>query len=129
VVIRTVAETDELQHLYGALVAIGRLRRAATVEQRQLDVVERRRARQQVEPLEDEPDLLVAHGASASFDMRDTSWPSRKYCPEVGRSRQPTMCMKVDLPEPEVPVTARNSPGWTSRLTPRSAFTWTSPTT
>ena len=31
------------------------------VEQRQLDVVERRRARQQVEALEHEPDLLIAH--------------------------------------------------------------------
>src|SRR4051794_36701666 len=39
------------------------------------------------------------------------------------------MCMKVDLPEPDGPVTARNSPRSTSRLTPRSAFTSTSPTT
>src|SRR5262245_32017966 len=39
------------------------------------------------------------------------------------------MCMKVDLPEPDGPVTARNSPVWTSRFTPRSAFTSTSPTT
>ena len=35
------------------------LRRHAGVDQRQLDVVERGRARQQVEGLEDEPDLLV----------------------------------------------------------------------
>src|SRR5881409_1239534 len=61
--------------------------------------------------------------------MRDTSWPSRKYCPDVGRSRQPTMCMNVDLPDPDGPVTARNSPVCTSRLTPRSARTSTSPTT
>ena len=33
------------------------------------------------------------------------------------------MCMNVDLPEPDGPVTARNSPRWTSRLTPRSACT------
>lgn len=38
------------------------------------------------------------------------------------------MCMNVDLPEPDGPVTATNSPRWTSRLTPRSAFTSTSPT-
>ena len=37
------------------------LRRDAGVDQRQLDVVERRGAGQQVERLEDEPDLLVAH--------------------------------------------------------------------
>src|SRR5712691_5672969 len=61
--------------------------------------------------------------------MRDTSCPSRRYWPDVGRSRHPTMCMKVDLPEPDGPVTARNSPRWTSRFTPRSAFTSTSPTT
>src|SRR5438309_2292330 len=60
--------------------------------------------------------------------MRDTSCPSRKYCPAVGRSRQPTMCMNVDLPDPDGPVTARNSPRWTSRFTPRSARTSTSPT-
>ena len=35
--------------------------RRAVVEQRQFDVVERRGARQQVEALEDEPDLAVAH--------------------------------------------------------------------
>ena len=42
---------------------------AAVVEQRQLDVLERRRARQQVEALEDEADLRVAEIASSSFDM------------------------------------------------------------
>src|SRR5438132_976381 len=61
--------------------------------------------------------------------MRETSWPSRKYWPDVGRSRQPTMCMKVDLPDPDGPVTERNSPVCTSRFTPRSALTSTSPTT
>ena len=34
------------------------------------------------------------------------------------------MCMNVDLPEPEGPVTATNSPVWTSRFTPRSARTF-----
>ena len=34
------------------------------------------------------------------------------------------MCMNVDLPEPDGPVTARNSPFGTSMLTPRSAYTW-----
>src|SRR5262245_59637245 len=61
--------------------------------------------------------------------MRETSWPSRKYWPDVGRSRQPAMCMNVDLPEPDGPVTARNSPCSTSRFTPRSARTSISPTT
>src|SRR5438046_3019092 len=39
------------------------------------------------------------------------------------------MCMNVDLPDPDGPVTAMNSPRSTSRFTPRSAFTSTSPTT
>src|SRR4249920_4171674 len=82
-----------------------------------------------LKPWKTNPIFLLRTAASASFDIFDTSWPSRKYWPEVGRSRQPTMCMKVDLPEPDGPVTARNSPRGTSRLTPRSAFTSTSPTT
>src|ERR1700682_3941085 len=79
-------------------------------------------------PWNTNPILRLRTAASASFDMRDTSWPSSRYWPDVGRSRQPMMCMQVDLPDPEGPVTARNSPLGTSRLTPRSAFTSTSPT-
>src|SRR5262252_2920026 len=57
-----VAQADEFEHLLRTLVPLGRLHRVAAVEERQLDVVERRRPRQQVENLEHEPDLLVAHG-------------------------------------------------------------------
>ena len=39
----------------------GRLHRLVRVEQRQFDVVERRRARQQIESLKHEADLPVAH--------------------------------------------------------------------
>ena len=62
VVVHALAEADDLEHFLRALVPLGGLHlvRAAVVEQRQLDVVERRRPRQQVEPLEDEADLLVA---------------------------------------------------------------------
>ena len=35
--------------------------------------------------------------------------------------------MKVDLPEPDGPITATNSPAAMSRLTPRSAWTSCSP--
>ena len=35
--------------------------------------------------------------------------------------------MKVDFPEPDGPITATNSPRAMSRLTPRSAWTWYSP--
>src|SRR4051812_10090093 len=50
------------------------------------------------------------------------------YVPLVGRSRHPRMCISVDLPEPDGPVTATNSPASTSRFAPRSARTVTSPT-
>ena len=38
------------------------------------------------------------------------------------------MCMSVDLPDPDGPVTATNSPFSTSRSAPRRARTMTSPT-
>src|SRR6266542_1857521 len=48
--------------------------------------------------------------------------------PEVGGVRPPMMWNSVDLPEPEGPMTARNSPAATSRSTPRNAGTSTCPT-
>src|SRR5262249_34504385 len=130
VMIHALAETDDLEDLLRAPVTLGRLHAipARVVEQRKLDVVERRGARQQVEALEHEADLLVADVGQFVLDMRETSLPSRKYWPLVGRSRQPTMCMNVDLPDPDGPVTHTNSPGWTSSEAPRSAFTSMSPT-
>ena len=54
------AEADRRERVHRPLVPFGRLHlAAAVVEQRQLDVVERRRARQQVEALEHEADLPV----------------------------------------------------------------------
>ena len=38
------------------------------------------------------------------------------------------MCMKVDLPEPDGPTMATNSPASTSSDTPRRAWTAVSPT-
>ena len=52
-----------------------------------------------------------------------TSSPARWYRPAVGTSRQPKMCMSVDLPEPEGPMMATYSPCSIVRLTPRSAAT------
>jgi len=45
-------------------------------------------------------------------DMVETGC-RRAYVPRVGLSRQPTMFMNVDLPEPEAPMTATNS--WPGR--------------
>src|SRR6202022_4427039 len=65
--------------------------------------------------------------ASAFLSCEETSIPSRKYRPEVIRSRQPSMFMKVDLPLPLAPMMATNSPRWISTLTPRNACTRVSP--
>ena len=63
-----------------------------------------------LKPWNTKPIFLFRTSASWSLDICETSWPSRKYWPEVGRSRQPRMCISVDLPEPDGPVTATNSP-------------------
>ena len=47
--------------------------------------------------------------------------------PAVGRSRPARMCIRVDLPEPDEPITATSSPGWTDSETPRRASTAVSP--
>jgi len=39
----------------------------------------------------------------------------KKISPQEGSSRVPRICNKVDLPEPEVPKMARESPGKISR--------------
>src|ERR1700731_4180961 len=54
-------EPDSCERLHGAAAALCRTQLALAVEQRQLHIFERRGARQQVEPLKDESDLLVAH--------------------------------------------------------------------
>ena len=63
---------------------------------------------------------------ASSFNA-DSSRPSTVTAPEVGRSSPPSMCSRVDLPEPEVPTTARKHPFSTERLTPSRAQTWVSP--
>src|SRR5262245_27297858 len=52
-----------------------------------------------------------------------TGTPSRSYVPEVGESRQPMIAMSVDLPDPDGPIRATNSPRWTVRSMPRRACT------
>ena len=47
--------------------------------------------------------------------------------PDVGLSSPARMCMSVDLPEPDGPITAVSWPVGTSSETPRSASTAVSP--
>src|SRR5208282_2857767 len=65
--------------------------------------------------------------ASSGSDSRATSRPSNTYWPLVGRSRQPMMFIIVDLPEPDDPMMATNSPRSTETLTACSARTSVSP--
>jgi hypothetical protein len=60
--------------------------------------------------------------------MFDTSRPSSSYDPLVGRSRQPTMFISVDLPEPDVPMMATYSLAEMSMSTPSSARIRSGPT-
>ena len=81
-VVGAVAEADGLERRAGAPCRSRRLERAAAVvEQRQLDVVERARARQQVEALEDEADLLVADARQIVARQPRHVAPSRTYWP------------------------------------------------
>ena len=49
--------------------------------------------------------------------------PSKRYVPAVGRSRQPSTFSSVDLPEPDGPTMASESPGSSRRSTSRRATT------
>ena len=53
--------------------------------------------------------------------------PSIQTSPEVGWSSPARMCMRVDLPEPDGPMTAVSSPRLTSIEQPRRASTAVSP--
>ena len=78
-----------------------------------------------MEGLEDEADRLVAeHGELAVVEPAMSSPPIRSRR-SVGRSRQPSRCINVDLPEPDGPRIAAYSPGRTGTVTPRSASTVT----
>jgi len=47
-----------------------------------------------------------------------TSSPSKRYLPELGRSRHPIMCIRVLLPAPEGPTIEINSPSSTKKEMP-----------
>ena len=55
------------------------------------------------------------------------SVPLTVTLPDVGLSSPARMCIRVDLPEPEGPITAVRLPSVTSTETPRSASTAVSP--
>ena len=64
---------------------------------------------------------------SAVSSSRVMSWPAISTCPSVGWSSPARMCIRVDLPEPDGPITAVSLPRAMSSDTPRSASTAVSP--
>ena len=55
------------------------------------------------------------------------SVPATATSPDVGLSSPARMCISVDLPDPDGPMTAVALPGAISTVTPRSASTAVSP--
>src|SRR6516165_3944730 len=61
---------------------------------------------------------------ASSSSVRPTNGsPARETSPSVGVSSPATMLSNVDLPHPDGPITATNSPGVIVKSTPRSART------
>ena len=86
------------------------------------DMVGRRLKRWKTKPMRARRILV----RSAS-ERREKSVPSMVTEPLVAGVRPPRMWKRVDLPEPEGPTMATNSPGQISKLTLRSASTCTLP--
>ena len=93
----------------------------AAIDERELHVLERGGAIEQVEALEDESDVVAAQQRALLPRQRADVHAAKAIDAAGRRSRQPRMFMAVDLPDPLGPMTATNSPGSTSKLTPASA--------
>src|SRR5262245_55345265 len=65
--------------------------------------------------------------ASFVWSRAQMSMPSTSTWPELGVSTPPMMCSSVDLPEPEGPTMATNSPFSTLKLTPSMDLICVSP--
>ena len=66
------------------------------------------------------PTLWLRHWARALSESCATSVPATMTCPDVGRSMPAIRLSSVVLPEPEGPMSARNSPCGTCRSIPSS---------
>ena len=77
------------------------------------DILEQRQRRQQLEELEDDADRLPRQRARPFSLSLCTGWPSTITLPAVGRSMPVIMLSIVDLPLPDGPMIATNSPAFT----------------
>ncbi len=75
----------------------------------------------QIVVLKDEADLSSAEDGQFLILEGEDFLASTSTLPPVGRSSPPSICSRVDLPEPEVPTMATNSPFSTEKLMPSSA--------
>ena len=73
------------------------------------------------------PSISLRTAASSLRLILPTSRPLSRYTPWVGTSRQPMMFMQVDLPEPDWPTMATNSPLSIFMVMWSAAFTVVSP--
>ena len=87
-------------------------------QQRHRHVLQRGELGQQVVELVDEAEGAVAQPAALGFAHRFMARPAITTVPRVGRSRPPSSCSSVVLPEPEAPTIARRSPGADRGWTP-----------
>ena len=96
--------------------------RHVAVEQRQLDVLERVVRGSRLKLWKTKPSGGCGSRRARRADRRrHVDAGEAGSVPRVGRSRQPRMFMKVDLPEPEAPMTATNSPAAMSQRRRRAA--------
>src|SRR5688500_49887 len=115
-----VPEAHALERVHGALAALPR--REAGVDERQLDVVQRRGAGQQVERLEDEADFLVPHPGKSVVGEPGHLLVVEPVLARIGVSRAPSTFILVAVPEPDGPMIATYSFRRIDSDTPRRAW-------
>ena len=91
--------------------------------ERQQDVAEGVEGGHQVERLEDESDTAAAQDRQLEVGEPGDVGVADPGRPELGASRPAMTCISVDLPEPDGPMMAANSPRRMPTLTPSSACT------
>ena len=118
---RPVSHADALERLVDALAPLGLGH--PHVGERQLDVLVDRQVADQVEALEDEPDLAVPR-ARALGDRQALDRPIVQpvLALRVGVSSRPRIDSSVDLPQPDGPAIATYSPKSIVRWMPSRAW-------
>ncbi len=125
-VMAAIAQPQPGEQCLGAGLALGP--RRAGVDGRDLHVGGGIEVRQQVVALKDEAEVVAAQpGEGEGIQGVAVSWPRNRYWPLLGRSRQPSRFIRVDLPEPEAPTMAIISPASMVRSSGWSTVTSCSP--